>query len=113
MDQLGLESFAFLCLLLPDFVDFVLPFGDLLTDQKFYLVDLIFVGFNLGFLQGADSSVLFELFLIDANVDLELFSFIKNLVSAFAEGLQLQLECEQFGLELAVFLLVDSFFLNN
>ena len=83
MDQLGLESFALLCLLLSDIVDFVLPFGDLLADQKFYLVDLVFVCFNFGFLQGADSSILFQLFLIDANVDLELFSLIKNLVSAF------------------------------
>ena len=87
MDQLGLESFALLSLLLSDFVDFVLPFGDLLTDQKFYLVNLVFVCFNFGFLQGADCSVLFQFFLIDTDVDLELFSLIKNLISAFPEGL--------------------------
>ena len=87
VDQLGLESFALLSLLLSDFVDFVLSFGDLLTDQKFYLVNFVFVCFNFGFLQGADCSVLFQFFLIDADVDLELFSLIKNFISAFPEGL--------------------------
>lgn len=58
-------------------------FGYFLWDGNFKVFHFVFVCFNFGFLERANGFVLLKFFLIESDIDFELFSFIDDLISLF------------------------------
>ena len=73
-------------------------FGNFFRNGLFEVLEFIFVGFDFGFLEGADSLVLLEFFFVESDIYIKLVTFVENFESLFFEFLK-------FGLELVQLLL--------
>jgi hypothetical protein len=73
-------------------------FGNFLRNGLLEVLKFIFVGFDFGFLEGADRLVLLEFFFVESDIDFKLVTFVEDFESLFFKFLK-------FGLKLVQLLL--------
>ena len=73
-------------------------FGNFFRNGLLKVLEFIFVGFDFGFLEGADRFVLLEFFFVESDIDFKLVTFVEDFESLFFKFLK-------FGLELVQLLL--------
>ncbi len=85
-------------------------FGNFFRNGLFEVLEFIFVGFDFGFLEGADRFVLLEFFFVESDIDFKLVTFVEDFESLFFKFLKISLELVQFLFKVNVLLLIGLHF---